>query len=157
MNYKKILNPMMMLSSLALSSHILSAPQNLDSANFDKVICQQVAGKTLQIVTLNDDVQISLISFSGKTLANLNFVTSDCHFSKNFEIAFRCENQLHSFSLIRNQSDGHGRRSYSDVEVKAFDLATSPTKTLIDDIFSTRSVQSGKVARCTINGNFEIL
>jgi hypothetical protein len=110
-------------------------------------------GSNLNVTSTPSQVVVVLSNQDGTLVDNLSFHTNSCAFSGGFSIDLVCENADQKVQISRTQKLSREGSIYSDVSLVTASQASGVEH---NETFSTRKVQSGKVASCTINEAFEV-
>ena len=138
---------------ISLFALLTSLPGLASTPAFEKLICLSVIGPTLHVEADDSTVKATVRSENNSQAKTYSFDTASCDFASGFSVDVTCENASHRLQISRQQVNSPQGSAYSELTIVIDDIFANKRQV---EKFSTRRVQSGKVAQCFINDTFEI-
>ncbi len=144
---------MKLVISLFSFSLLISLTSKASTPAFEKLVCLSVIGPTLHVKANESTVEATVRNQNNSQANSYTFNRTACTLASGFSVDFSCEDASHRFQLTREQVTSPQGAAYSELTLVIDDIYENKRQI---ETFSTRRVQSGKVARCVINDAFEI-
>ncbi len=138
---------------ISLLALLTSASAVASTAAFEKLVCLSVIGPTLHVQADDVSVKATVRNQNNSEEKSYTFDMASCEFESGFSVNLTCEKASHRIQLSRKQVSSPLGGVYNEMTLVIDDIYSNKRQI---EMFSTRQVQSGKVARCVINDAFEI-